>query len=114
MWAPSACSGHTDSGASSRRRAEAAASRAGLSAAISPELAESEVASMQPWSTRRGSSESQLAGSLLAESEDGGQRLVDAPLLVWADSAHQIAKPSCGDCSDLLNKNTGGPTEQLD
>lgn len=48
-------------------------------------------------------SESQLAGSLLAESEDGREGLVDAPLLVWADSAHQIAKPSGVDRSDLLN-----------
>jgi hypothetical protein len=48
------------------------------------------------------------------ESEDGREGLVDAPLLVWADSAHQIAKPSGLDCADLLNQNTGGRTEQLD
>src|SRR3984957_10167608 len=40
MWAPSACSRHTDSGACSRRRAEAAVSHAGLCAASSPELAD--------------------------------------------------------------------------
>src|ERR1044071_4050347 len=39
MWAPSACSRHTDSGVSSRRRAEGAASRAGSSAVNSPEHA---------------------------------------------------------------------------
>jgi hypothetical protein len=61
-----------------------------------------------------GGPESQLAGSLLSESEDGGEGLVDPPLLVWADSAHQIAKPSGVDCADLLNENAGGRSEELD
>jgi hypothetical protein len=52
--------------------------------------------------TRVGSA-SQQAGSLLAESEDGREGFVDAPLLVWADFAHQIAKPASVDCADLLN-----------
>jgi hypothetical protein len=48
-------------------------------------------------------SASQLTRSLLAESEDGREGFVDAPLLVRADSAHQIAKPSGIDCADLLH-----------
>jgi hypothetical protein len=39
---------------------------------------------------------------VLAETEDGNEGFVDSPLLVWADPAHQVAKPSGIDCADLL------------
>src|ERR1022692_3079409 len=54
------------------------------------------------WSNQGGSA-LQLARFLLAESQDGREGFVDAPLLVRADPAHQIAKPSDVDCADLLN-----------
>jgi hypothetical protein len=45
----------------------------------------------------------QLAGSVLAEPQDGREGFVDPPLLVWADPAHQIAQSSGVDRADLLN-----------
>jgi hypothetical protein len=53
---------------------------------------------------------SQLAGFVLAEPEDGSKSFVDAPLLVWADPTHHLAKPSGIDCADLLNEDASGRT----
>jgi hypothetical protein len=50
----------------------------------------------------------------LAESKDGYEGLVDAPLLFWSHPAHKLAESSGIDGPDLLNQYPGGLPEQVD
>jgi hypothetical protein len=44
-----------------------------------------------------------VCGTYVARTPQDGPQTIRMPLLGWADSAHQIAKPSGVDCADLLN-----------
>ncbi len=50
----------------------------------------------------------------LAESQDGRERFVDAPLLFGGEPADQVAKPPGVNCADLLNQDAGGLAEHRD
>jgi hypothetical protein len=50
----------------------------------------------------------------LAQSKDGHESLVDAPLLLRAHPAHKLAEPGDVDRADLLNQDAGGLPEQVD
>ena len=49
----------------------------------------------------------------LAQTQNGRKGFVDAPLLVWCHSSHQIAKSSSVDGADLLDKHAGGIAQQF-
>ena len=51
--------------------------------------------------------------TLLAEAQNSRKSLVDAPLLVWGDPAHQVAKPSGIDGADLLDEDASGLAQQV-
>jgi len=51
---------------------------------------------------------------LLPEAENGQQSFVDAPLLLRTDPAHKVAQAARVDCADLLYKDAGGLTPQVD
>jgi hypothetical protein len=50
---------------------------------------------------------------LLAETQDGPQRFVDTPLLIWRDPSYQVAKPPGVDSADLLDENAGRLAQQF-
>jgi hypothetical protein len=50
---------------------------------------------------------------MLAETEDGPQRFVDTPLLIWRDPSYQVAKPPGVDGADLLDENAGRLAQQF-
>ena len=50
----------------------------------------------------------------LAESKDGDEGLVDAPLLFWSHPAQKLAESSGIDGPGLLNQHPGGLPEQVD
>jgi hypothetical protein len=50
----------------------------------------------------------------LAQSKDGHEGLVDAPLLFWSHPARKLAESSGIDGPDLLNQHPGGLPEQVD
>ena len=52
--------------------------------------------------------------NVLAESQNGRESFVDAPLLFKGDPAHKVSKPSRVDGSDLLNQDAAGLVEQHD
>ena len=39
------------------------------------------------------------------ETQHGRQSFVNAPLLIWSDPAHKVAKPAGVDGADLLDEN---------
>jgi hypothetical protein len=45
-----------------------------------------------------------LSRILLAETQNGRQSFIDAPLLVWGDPPHQVAKLAGVDGADLLDE----------
>jgi hypothetical protein len=49
----------------------------------------------------------------LAESKDGDEGLVDAPLLFWSHLAHEVTEASGVDGADLLNQDANGLPEQV-
>ena len=50
----------------------------------------------------------------LAETEDGHQGLIDAPLLLGGHPGHEITKSSGINGTDLLDQDAGGLAEELD
>jgi len=48
-----------------------------------------------------------------AQTEDGPQRLVDTPLLIWRDPSYQVAKPPGVDGAGLLDENAGSLAQQF-
>ena len=55
-----------------------------------------------------------MARGELAESQDGHQGLVDAPLLLRAHPAHELTESPSVDRADLLNQDAGGLAKQVD
>ena len=55
-----------------------------------------------------------LAVQRLAESQDGREGFVDAPLLFRGDPAYKISEPSCVDGSDLLDQDAADLIKQFD
>lgn len=51
---------------------------------------------------------------LLAEAKNGQQSFVDAPLLFRTDATYKVSSPARVDCANLLDKDTGDLTQQVD
>jgi hypothetical protein len=52
--------------------------------------------------------------NLSAQPEDGRQRFVDTPLLIWRDPPYQVAKVPGVDGADLLDENASSLAQQFD
>jgi len=51
---------------------------------------------------------------MLPEAQNGQQSFVDAPLLLRTDPVDKVAQATGVDCANLLNKDAGGITQQVD
>ena len=56
----------------------------------------------------------QASNRLLPETENGQQRFVDAPLLLRSDPADQLSEAAGVDSANLLDKDAGDLTQQVD